>query len=280
MAPVTATLARWMGMAGGVTQHAGTDPDQFGLEARQRPVGHGLGQFDAAQEGGEVMGQSVLEQRPCRGPCACPWIARAKQFLRLTPVRPLLPVALAARGPGRAVFKGEPFALGVIGDRVWRVRQAAEVVEMRLRGRAFRQFVLPPPGDKLVGRGVVHAGKPAQGSSVIMRAFSLNERARRALSGAFQLHAEKSRRPPGGGFFPCGVALGFGAFDHGQKFRPGPSAHAAQFHDLGQGAIGRPTPESRNADLQFRRTLAGGQQGVGARAISHPPVYPPGYGMA
>ena len=119
MAPVTATLARWMGMAGGVTQHAGTDPDQFGLEARQRPVGHGLGQFDAAQEGGEVMGQSVLEQRPCRGPCACPWIARAKLSLRRTPARPLLPVILAALGPGRAVFKGEPFALGVIGDRVW-----------------------------------------------------------------------------------------------------------------------------------------------------------------
>jgi len=39
-------LGQMEGDGGGMTQHAGTDPDQFGLEARQRPIGHGLGQFN------------------------------------------------------------------------------------------------------------------------------------------------------------------------------------------------------------------------------------------
>ena len=40
----------------------GTDPDQLELEAGQRPIGHGLRQFDAAQEGRQVLGQRVQLQ--------------------------------------------------------------------------------------------------------------------------------------------------------------------------------------------------------------------------
>ena len=36
--------------------------DQLELEAGRRPVGHGIGQFDAAQEGGLVVGQRVQLQ--------------------------------------------------------------------------------------------------------------------------------------------------------------------------------------------------------------------------
>lgn len=35
----------------------GADLDQLELHAGGRPVGHSLGQFNAAQEGGEVVGQ-------------------------------------------------------------------------------------------------------------------------------------------------------------------------------------------------------------------------------
>jgi hypothetical protein len=38
-----------------VTHHAGPDLDQLQLQAGQRPVGHGLGQFDAAQEGRQIL---------------------------------------------------------------------------------------------------------------------------------------------------------------------------------------------------------------------------------
>ncbi len=40
----------------GMTHDARSDLDQLKLEGCQRPVGHGLGQFDAAQEGGKVVG--------------------------------------------------------------------------------------------------------------------------------------------------------------------------------------------------------------------------------
>ena len=41
---------------------AGADLDQFELQAGQRPLGHFLGQVDAAQEGGYVVGQRVQVQ--------------------------------------------------------------------------------------------------------------------------------------------------------------------------------------------------------------------------
>ena len=48
-----------------MTHDAGTDLDQLEVKAGQRPVGHGLGQLDAAQEGGQVVGQRVqLQPRP------------------------------------------------------------------------------------------------------------------------------------------------------------------------------------------------------------------------
>lgn len=45
-----------------VTHNAGPDLDQLELEAGQRPVGHRLGQFDAAQQGGEAVGQRMQVQ--------------------------------------------------------------------------------------------------------------------------------------------------------------------------------------------------------------------------
>ncbi len=36
--------------------------DQLELQAAERPVGHGLRQFDAAQEGGQIVGQRVQVQ--------------------------------------------------------------------------------------------------------------------------------------------------------------------------------------------------------------------------
>lgn len=38
-----------------VAHHAGPDLDELRLQARQRPVGHGLGQFDAAQESRQIV---------------------------------------------------------------------------------------------------------------------------------------------------------------------------------------------------------------------------------
>ena len=38
------------------------DLDQFQLQAGERPVGHGLGQLDAAQEGGQVVSEGVQLQ--------------------------------------------------------------------------------------------------------------------------------------------------------------------------------------------------------------------------
>ncbi len=46
----------------GMTHDPGTDLDQLELEAGQRPIGHGLRQFDAAQEGCQVVGQRVQLQ--------------------------------------------------------------------------------------------------------------------------------------------------------------------------------------------------------------------------
>ena len=46
----------------GMAHHAGPDLDQLELQAGQRPVRHGHGQFDAAQEGGQIVGQRVQLQ--------------------------------------------------------------------------------------------------------------------------------------------------------------------------------------------------------------------------
>ena len=45
-----------------MTDHTCPDLDQLQLQAGQRPVGHGLGQLDAAQEGGQVVRQGVQLQ--------------------------------------------------------------------------------------------------------------------------------------------------------------------------------------------------------------------------
>jgi len=52
-------LGQLEGDGAGVTHDTRPDLDQLELEAGQRPVGHGLGQFDAAQEGGQVVGQRM-----------------------------------------------------------------------------------------------------------------------------------------------------------------------------------------------------------------------------
>jgi hypothetical protein len=51
------------GDGAGVAHDAGADLDQLELKAGQRPVGHGLGQLDAAQKGGQVVGQRVQLRR-------------------------------------------------------------------------------------------------------------------------------------------------------------------------------------------------------------------------
>ena len=45
-----------------MTHHTGTDLDQLELQTGQRPVGHRLGQVNAAQEGCEIVGQCVQLQ--------------------------------------------------------------------------------------------------------------------------------------------------------------------------------------------------------------------------
>ena len=45
-----------------MTDHTCPDLDQLQLQAGQRPVGHGLGQLDAAQEGGQIVRQGVQLQ--------------------------------------------------------------------------------------------------------------------------------------------------------------------------------------------------------------------------
>ena len=45
-----------------MTHDAGTHLDQLQLQAGHRPVGHGHGQFDAAQERCQVVGQRVQLQ--------------------------------------------------------------------------------------------------------------------------------------------------------------------------------------------------------------------------
>jgi len=46
----------------GVTHDAGTDLDQLQMQTGQRPASHGPGQVDAAQKGGQVVGQRVQSQ--------------------------------------------------------------------------------------------------------------------------------------------------------------------------------------------------------------------------
>ena len=55
-------LGQLEGDCAGVTDDAGTDFDQLELQAVQLPLGHFLGQLDAAQEGCEVVGQCVQLQ--------------------------------------------------------------------------------------------------------------------------------------------------------------------------------------------------------------------------
>lgn len=55
-------LGQLEGNGAGVTDDAGTDLDQFELQAGQRQLGHFLGQFDTAQEGCQVVGQHVQFQ--------------------------------------------------------------------------------------------------------------------------------------------------------------------------------------------------------------------------
>jgi len=58
-------LGQLEGDVAGIAHDAGTDLDQLELKAGRRPVGLGLGQLDAAQEGGQVLGQRVqLQPRP------------------------------------------------------------------------------------------------------------------------------------------------------------------------------------------------------------------------
>ncbi len=55
-------LGQLEGDGAGMAHDAGADLDQFQLKAGQRPIGHGLGQFDAAQEGRQIVGQRVQVQ--------------------------------------------------------------------------------------------------------------------------------------------------------------------------------------------------------------------------
>jgi hypothetical protein len=55
-------LGQLEGDGAGVAHDAGADLDQLQLQAGQRPVGYRLGQLDAAQEGGQVVGQCVQLQ--------------------------------------------------------------------------------------------------------------------------------------------------------------------------------------------------------------------------
>src|SRR3546814_17764250 len=52
-------LGQLEGNGAGVADDPGADLDQLELQAGQRPVRHGLGQFDAAQESCQVVGQRV-----------------------------------------------------------------------------------------------------------------------------------------------------------------------------------------------------------------------------
>ena len=56
-------LGQLEGDGAGVTDDAGADLDQLQLQAGEGPIGHGLGQVDAAQEGSQVVGQR-LELQP------------------------------------------------------------------------------------------------------------------------------------------------------------------------------------------------------------------------
>ena len=56
----------------GVADDAGTKLDQFELQVDQRPLGHFLGQFDTAQEDGQIVGQRIrLQIRATNGPISC-----------------------------------------------------------------------------------------------------------------------------------------------------------------------------------------------------------------
>ena len=60
--------------------------------------------------------------------------------------------ALAAGGLGGTLLEGEPVAGRVGADRIGYFQQAAEVVEMALRGRAFLQLDPAPLGDEFLRR--------------------------------------------------------------------------------------------------------------------------------
>ena len=55
-------LGQLEGDGAGITHDAGPDLDQLQLQACQRPVSHGFGQIDAAQECREVVAQRVQLQ--------------------------------------------------------------------------------------------------------------------------------------------------------------------------------------------------------------------------
>jgi len=55
-------LGQLEGDGAGVTDYAGADLDQLQLQAGEGPIGHGFGQVDAAQEGGQIVGQCVQLQ--------------------------------------------------------------------------------------------------------------------------------------------------------------------------------------------------------------------------
>lgn len=57
--PGDGNFSQLEGDSTGVTHDTSPDLDQLQLQAGQRPVGHGLGQLDAAQEDGQVVGQRV-----------------------------------------------------------------------------------------------------------------------------------------------------------------------------------------------------------------------------
>ena len=57
-------LGQLEGDGAGVAHDEGPDVGQLELQARPRLVGHGLGQFEAAQEGCQIVGDRVQLQSP------------------------------------------------------------------------------------------------------------------------------------------------------------------------------------------------------------------------
>ncbi|MBB3989585.1 hypothetical protein GGR19_000990 [Croceicoccus naphthovorans] len=82
------------------------------------------------------------------GECAVEVLLLALVFPGEAFLAPDICPALAPAGFGSALFKGEPFALGVGGDRVFDVEQAANVVKVRLGSRTLFQVNGAPFLDK------------------------------------------------------------------------------------------------------------------------------------